>query len=47
MDERSSFGLVVFDADSEEEAREIMENDPAVANGLMTATLYPFKAIYK
>lgn len=47
VDERSSFGLVVFDADSEEAARVIMDNDPALVNGVMTATLYPFKAIYK
>lgn len=47
VDDRSSFGLVVFEADSEEEARKLMESDPAIVNGVMTATLYPFKAIYK
>lgn len=47
VDERSSFGIVVFEAGSEDEAREIMENDPALINGLMTAKVYPFKTIYK
>lgn len=47
VDDRSSFGLVVFNADSEEDARKLMESDPAIVNGVMTATLYPFKAIYK
>lgn len=47
VDERSSFGIVVFEAESEDEAREIMENDPALINGLMTAKVYPFKTIYK
>lgn len=46
IDDRSSFGIVVFDADSEDEARAIMESDPAITRGVMTATLYPFKAVY-
>ena len=46
MDDRSSFGMVVFVADSEDEARSIMDNDPAVVNEIMTATLYPFKTFY-
>lgn len=37
------FGIVVFRARSEEEAREFMENDPAVKHGIMTATLHPFR----
>ncbi len=39
----SSFGLVVFQAQSEAEARETMENDPAVRNGVMRAELYPYR----
>ena len=46
VDDRSSFGMVVFEADSEDEARSIMDNDPAVVNEIMTATLYPFRAVY-
>jgi len=38
-----AFGIVVFRARSEEEAREFMENDPAVKHGIMTATLHPFR----
>jgi len=40
-----AMGLAVFRADSEDAAREIMNNDPAVKKGLMTATLYPFKIV--
>jgi uncharacterized protein YciI len=40
-----TMGLAVFRADSEDAAREIMNNDPAVKKGLMTATLYPFKVV--
>jgi uncharacterized protein YciI len=40
--DESTFGLVIFRAESEGAAREIMNNDPAVKNGVMRATLYPF-----
>lgn len=36
-------GLVIFRAKSEEEANRIMESDPAVAKGVMTARLFPYK----
>jgi uncharacterized protein YciI len=39
----STFGIVVFNADSEEEARRIMENDPAVRQGVMRAELFPYR----
>jgi len=38
----SSHGLVVFVAGSEEHARTIMENDPAVTAGVFRAELFPF-----
>jgi uncharacterized protein YciI len=38
----STFGLVVFAAASEDEARKFMETDPAVVAGVMTATLHPY-----
>jgi len=41
--DESTFGIAIFEAQDEEAAREIMENDPAVENGVMTATLYPYK----
>lgn len=37
------FGVSIFEAESEEEARSIMNNDPAVLNGVMTPTLYPYR----
>lgn len=35
-------GLVIFNAGSEDEARRIMESDPAVKQGIMTARLFPY-----
>jgi uncharacterized protein YciI len=37
-----TFGLVVFEADSEAAAKAFMEADPAVVAGVMTATLHPY-----
>lgn len=37
-----TFGLVIFEADSEAAARELMKSDSAVVAGLMTATLHPY-----
>ena len=37
-----TFGLVVFEADSEGAAKAFMEADPAVVAGVMTATLHPY-----
>jgi uncharacterized protein YciI len=36
--------VVVFEAPTETEARQFMENDPFVAGGLMRASLHPFRA---
>jgi uncharacterized protein YciI len=41
-DERT-FGIVVFTADSEPQAREIVSSDPAVREGVMTAELFPYR----
>ena len=38
----SQFGVVVFEADSAEEARKVMEADDAVKEKIMTAQLFPF-----
>ena len=38
----STFGLVVFEAESENAARQFMESDPAVEAGVMSATLHPY-----
>jgi uncharacterized protein YciI len=38
-----TFGIVILEAESEEEAKLIMFNDPAVAEGIMKAELFPYK----
>jgi uncharacterized protein len=35
------FGLVIFRAQSEDAAREIMNGDPAIRKGIMTGCLFP------
>jgi uncharacterized protein YciI len=37
------FGIAVFEAADEDEARRVMEADPAVASGLQRAELSPFR----
>jgi uncharacterized protein YciI len=37
-----TFGIAIFEASDEVAARKFMEEDPAVASGLMTAELHPF-----
>ena len=39
----SSFGIVIRNAGSEEEARRIVQNDPSVRNHVVRAELYPYK----
>ncbi len=39
----SSFGIIIFRAESEDRAREIVRNDPAVKNNVMRAELYPYR----
>ena len=42
-DDASTFGVVIFRAETPEEARRIMTEDPAVDGGLMTAELFPYR----
>jgi uncharacterized protein YciI len=42
IDERT-FGIVILEVESEEEAKSLMDNDPAVKGGMMTAELSPFR----
>lgn len=42
MDE-STFGIVILEVDSEDEAIYIMNSDPTVAEGIMTSELFPYK----
>ena len=37
------FGLCVLETGTEEEARDIMNNDPAVLNGVVSAELFPYR----
>ncbi len=39
----AAFGVVVLRVGSEAAARQIMQDDPAVKNGVMRAELYPFR----
>jgi uncharacterized protein len=41
--DENAMGLTIFRAESEDAARRVMNDDPAVKKSLMTATLYPFK----
>jgi uncharacterized protein len=45
--DETTFGLCIFEAGSEEEARIIMNQDPAVARGVMSAELFPYKIAIK
>ncbi len=42
LKEFQAFGVVIFSAESQSEAERIMNDDPAVKAGLMTAELHPF-----
>ena len=39
----TTFGIVIFRAESEDEARSIMNEDPAVKEKVIRAELYPYK----
>jgi uncharacterized protein YciI len=41
--DKSSHGIVVLVADSEDRASKIMESDPAVRAGVFVAELFPFR----
>jgi uncharacterized protein YciI len=38
-----SFGIIIFNAESDEAAQHIVDNDPAVKNGVFHAALFPYK----
>ena len=42
-EDESTFGIAIFEAEDNSAAREIMESDPAVREGVMKAELYPYK----
>ena len=41
--DESSFGIIIFKAESEEAARAIVNNDPAVQGGVMRVRLFPYR----
>lgn len=41
LDEKT-FGIVILEVDDDGVAMEIMRNDPAVSEGIMTAELFPY-----
>ena len=43
--EDGTFGLTIFKASSDDAAREIMESDPVIMKGIMTATLHPYRVL--
>lgn len=43
MNESGVWGICIFDANSDEEALEFMNNDPGVKHGVQLAELFPFK----
>ena len=45
--EADTIGIAIFRASSDGEARSIMNNDPAVVRGIMTATLHPYKVAFQ
>lgn len=43
----TSFGIVIFQAESQAAAQAVMENDPAVRQGVMRAELFPYRIALK
>jgi len=42
-EDAQAFGLCVFQVENEAEAESFMHNDPAIREGLMRATLHPYR----
>ena len=45
--DESSFGLVIFEAETEAAARAFMADDPGVQRGLMRAELFPYRIAFR
>ncbi len=43
--DEAGFACVVFTAESEEEARSVMESDPGILEGLFEGHLYPYQVL--
>jgi len=44
--DETTFGLALINSADEAEARLIMDNDPAISAGIMTAELFPFRIAF-
>jgi uncharacterized protein YciI len=42
--DEKGLGLVILEVENEAEARRLMEEDPVVVSGIMTAELFPYRA---
>ena len=42
QEDQGTWGITIFEAPDEASARAVMQTDPAVAAGVMAATLYPY-----
>lgn len=42
-DDPDGMGIIVFNAESDEAAQVVVDNDPAVANGVFRAKLFPYR----
>ena len=42
-EDKSGFGIVIFEAENENAAKLYVNGDPAVKAGIMTATLFPYR----
>ena len=45
--DKTTFGLAIFYAESEEEARQIMESDPGIQGGVQRGELFPYKIVFE
>ncbi len=45
-DDMRTMGLVIFRAADEDAARQLMESDPPVAQGVMTGELHPYQVAF-
>lgn len=43
QEEQGTFGIVIFEAETEDEARRITEADPAIAGGVFEVSLHPYR----
>lgn len=45
--DETTFGIVIVEADSLEAARKLMQSDPAVEGGIMTAEVFPYEIVLR